>query len=91
MWSLGLSGGSLRTLEEVGIDHIDVSRAEGLDWQQTFSKDWACVSYASDVLGVCAMIAQLYYVQRLNAREEYTHLSSSGGLIGGFLGRLTIA
>jgi hypothetical protein len=53
-----------------------------------FSTGWACVSHASDVLGMCAMITSTLLCTETERWREEQRLSSSGVFIGGFLGRL---
>ena len=51
-----------------------------------FSTDWACISHASDVLGVCVMITSaLLRTETERYREEYTVSHSAGSLSVGFL------
>ena len=53
-----------------------------------FSTGWACVSHASDVLGMCVMITSALLGTETERWREEQRLSSSGVFIGGFLGRL---
>src|SRR5277367_4754659 len=54
------------------------------------STGWACVSHASDVLGVCTMITSALLRTETERWREMCYLSSSEVLSAGFLGRLGI-
>jgi hypothetical protein len=51
-----------------------------------FSTGWACVSHASDVLGMCVMITSALLCTETERWREEQRLSSSGVFIGRFFG-----
>ena len=77
-----------KTLEPSGCRGTDLSAGRRTRLAIDFSLGWACVSHASDVLGVCIMITSaLLRTETERWREKLTSLVQRD-LIDGFLGRL---